>query len=44
MAFSCKIGERRSFRKISAELAALGYVNEHGKPCSAKTVRAMLGQ
>ena len=41
---SPKTGERRSLRKISAELAALGYLNERGAPYSAKSVRAMLAQ
>ena len=39
---SPKTGERRSLRKISAELAALGHVNDRDKPFSAKSVRAML--
>jgi DNA invertase Pin-like site-specific DNA recombinase len=41
---SPKTGERRSLRKISSELAVLGYVNERGKSYSAKSVRAMLAQ
>jgi DNA invertase Pin-like site-specific DNA recombinase len=41
---SPKTGDRRSLRKISAELAALGYLNERGAPYSAKSVRAMLAQ
>jgi DNA invertase Pin-like site-specific DNA recombinase len=41
---SPKTGERRSLRKISAELAALGYLNERGALYSAKSVRAMLAQ
>ena len=41
---SPKTGERRSLRKISAELAAVGYLNERGAPYSAKSVRAMLAQ
>jgi DNA invertase Pin-like site-specific DNA recombinase len=35
-------GERRSLRKIAAELAAMGHLNERGAPYSAKSVRAML--
>ena len=41
---SPKTGDRRSLRKISAELAALGHLNERGAPYSAKSVRAMLAQ
>ena len=41
---SPKTGERRSLRKISDELAALGFLNERGAPYSAKSVRAMLRQ
>lgn len=39
---SPKTRERRSLRKISAELAELGHLNERGSPYSAKSVRAML--
>ena len=35
--------ERRSLRKISRELAGLGYLNEQGRPFSAKSIRSMLG-
>ena len=41
---SPKTGERRSLRKIAAELAAMGHLNERGAPYSAKSVRAMLAQ
>jgi hypothetical protein len=41
---SPKTGERRSLRKIAAELAAMGHLNERGAPYSAKSVRAMLRQ
>ena len=41
---SPKTGERRSLRKIAAELAAMGHLNERGAPFSAKSVRAMLAQ
>jgi hypothetical protein len=41
---SPKTGERRSLRKISAELERLGYRNERGRPYSAKSVRAMVRQ
>ena len=41
---SPKTGERRSLRKIAAELAAMGYLNERGAPYSAKSVRAMVAQ
>jgi len=37
-----KSGERRSLRRISAELAAAGHLNERGQPYSAKSIRAML--
>jgi DNA invertase Pin-like site-specific DNA recombinase len=37
-----KSGERRSLRKISAELAAAGFVNTKGKPFNAKSVLAMI--
>jgi hypothetical protein len=43
-AFSEFIGERRSLRKIAAELAAMGHLNERGAPFSAERVRAMLAQ
>ena len=39
---SPKTGERRSLRKIAAELAALGHVNVNGRPYSAKSVRSMI--
>ena len=39
---SPKTGERRSLRKIAAELATMGYTNERGKPFAAKSVRAMV--
>jgi len=35
-------GERRSLRKISSELAAMGYLTRRGKPFSASAVRAMV--
>jgi DNA invertase Pin-like site-specific DNA recombinase len=34
---------RRSLRKISAGLAAAGFLNERGQPFAAKSVKAMLG-
>jgi DNA invertase Pin-like site-specific DNA recombinase len=39
---SPKTGERRSLRKIAAELASQGHLNERGEPYSAKSVRTML--
>ena len=39
---SPKTGERRSLRKIAAELAALGHLNVNGQPYSAKSVRSMV--
>jgi DNA invertase Pin-like site-specific DNA recombinase len=35
-------GERRSFRKISRELAAMGYLSARGTPFSASAVQAMV--
>ena len=35
-------GERRSLRKISAELAAAGYLNERGQPFNPNSVKLML--
>jgi DNA invertase Pin-like site-specific DNA recombinase len=37
-----KTRERRSYRAISAELAAMGYLNAHGRPFNVKSVRAMV--
>ena len=37
-----KTGERLSFRKISAVLAAAGYLNERGTPYRAVSVKRML--
>jgi len=39
---SPKTGERRSLRKISAVLAAAGYLNERGQPFNPNSVRLML--
>ena len=36
-------GGQLSLRDVSKELAALGYLNEHGKPYAAKSVASMLG-
>jgi hypothetical protein len=35
-------GKRRSFRKISRELAAKGYLSARGTPFSASAVQAMV--
>ena len=35
-------GERRSLRKISEELAVLGFLNERGKPYNPRAIKAML--
>ena len=35
-------GGQRSFREISAELAAVGHVNKKGRPFSASAVRTMI--
>lgn len=37
-----KTGARRSLRAISADLAAVGYVNENGKPFNPNSIKAML--
>ena len=39
---SPKTGERRSLRKISAELEEAGYLNERGRPYGANSIRLML--
>jgi hypothetical protein len=39
---SPKTGERLSYRDISVKLADAGYVNEHGQPFNAQSVRAMI--
>jgi len=39
---SPKTGERMSLRKISAELATAGHVNERGAPFNAKSILAMI--
>jgi len=39
---SPKTGERCSLRKISAELAAAGYLNERGRPFNPNSVKLML--
>jgi DNA invertase Pin-like site-specific DNA recombinase len=41
---SLKTGERLSYRKISNQLAAAGFVNELGKPFNPKSIKAMLDQ
>ena len=35
-------GERRSLRKIAAELEAAGFVNERGQPFNPKSIKAMV--
>jgi hypothetical protein len=35
-------GERPSLRKVAAELAARGHLNERGQPYAAKSVAAMV--
>jgi len=37
-----KSGERRSLRKIAAELAAAGFTNEAGRPFHPQSVKAMV--
>ena len=39
---SPKTGDRRSLRKISAELAAAGYLNERGQPFNPNSIKLML--
>jgi DNA invertase Pin-like site-specific DNA recombinase len=39
---SPKTGERRSLRKISAELEKAGYLNERGRPYNPNSIRLML--
>jgi DNA invertase Pin-like site-specific DNA recombinase len=39
-----KTGERRSLRAIAAELATLGYVNIHGRPFAAESIKAIIRQ
>ena len=40
---SPKTGDRMSWRRISAELAAAGHLNELGRPYNSKSIGAMLG-
>ena len=35
-------GKRKSLRKIAAELAGAGHVNEQGQPFNPKSVRSMI--
>jgi hypothetical protein len=37
-----KTGERKSLRSIAAELARRGYVNVHGRPFAAESIKAMV--
>ena len=37
-----KTGERMSLRRISAELKAAGYVNEHGRPFNPNSIKSMI--
>jgi DNA invertase Pin-like site-specific DNA recombinase len=39
---SPKTGERRSLRKISAQLAAAGFLNEKGKPYHSQSIQRMI--
>jgi hypothetical protein len=39
---SPKTGERRSLRKISAELEKAGYLNECGRPYNPNSIKLML--
>ena len=37
-----KTGERMSYRKISKQLEAAGFLNERGRPYNPKSIRAMV--
>ena len=37
-------GGQRSLREISGELAAVGYLNEHGQPFAPNSIRNMLAE
>ena len=37
-------GGQRSLREISGELAAAGYLNEHGRPFAPNSIRNMLAE
>jgi hypothetical protein len=39
-----KTGERKSLRLIATELAAVGYLNIHGRPFAAESIQAMIRQ
>jgi hypothetical protein len=39
---SPKTGEHLSYRKISAQLAEAGHMNERGQPFNPKSIKAML--
>ena len=39
---SPKTGERMSYRKISKQLEAAGFLNERGRPYNSKSIRAMV--
>ena len=39
---SPKGGDRLSYRKISAQLKKLGFVNERGQPYNPKSIKAMI--
>ena len=40
---ACRVsGERMSLRKISEELAVLGFLNERGRPYNPRSIKAML--
>ena len=39
---SPKTGERKSLRKISAELEKAGYLNERGRPYNPNSIKLML--
>ena len=39
---SPKTGERLSLRRISAELASAGYLNEGGRPFNQNSIKSML--
>jgi hypothetical protein len=39
-----KTGERKSLRSIASELAVMGYLNIHGRPFAAESIKAMIRQ
>jgi DNA invertase Pin-like site-specific DNA recombinase len=42
LAQASRTGERRSLRRIAAEMAGMGYLNDAGKPFAAASIKAMV--